>query len=403
MTLRSIPWHLPPGTVRLAGGLACLGVAALAVLEAPSWWLFVLALGATEGGHILALAALGFAAPLGRPSRGGRVGVFGLAAALLALSPMIRAARYAASVPARLEAAFGPATPGMARQAPLTAADLVRGAPASGFRQSTVIYRIVDGVELPLELYRPADDRPPAPCVVVFHAGAWQSGSRLDCQALSRYLAVRGYVVASVDYRLLPTYRFPAPQEDAAAALAYLQAHAGELGIDPQRFVLVGRSAGGHIALLHAYTAHDPTIRGVIALYPPVDMYLGHTYPCRPQILDCHALGEQYLGGKPYQVPATYAAATVTNHIGPDTPPTLLIHGSRDEVVDAIHSRILAAQLARAGRPHLLLELPWATHGMDYIFNGPGGQISTYAIEWFLASVVGESDSVRSASTACCS
>ena len=75
--------------------------------------------------------------------------------------------------------------------------------------------------------------------------------------------------------------------------------------------------------------------------------------------------------------------------VNADVVPTLLIHGTRDELVFARETRRLQERLADAKGPHLYIEMPWATHGMDVNLAGPGGQISTYTIERFLAAVTG--------------
>jgi acetyl esterase/lipase len=69
------------------------------------------------------------------------------------------------------------------------------------------------------------------------------------------------------------------------------------------------------------------------------------------------------------------------------SPPTLLLHGTLDTLVWPRHAERLAARLAAAGVPHVYVALPWATHAFDYNLNGPGGQITTYALERFLAFV----------------
>jgi acetyl esterase/lipase len=76
--------------------------------------------------------------------------------------------------------------------------------------------------------------------------------------------------------------------------------------------------------------------------------------------------------------------------IGPGTPPTLLVHGRKDEIVWVEQSRRLDARLAEASRPRFLLELPWATHGCDFTLAGPCGQLTTYAVERFLAAVTAQ-------------
>jgi acetyl esterase/lipase len=240
---------------------------------------------------------------------------------------------------------------------------------------------------LDLDLYQPAETQAAAPCLVVIHGGSWKNGDSSQLPGLNSYLAARGYVVAAINYRLAPAHHFPAARDDVLAAIAYLKANAVSLGIDPRQLVLLGRSAGAQLALLVAYTAHDPAIRAAISFYGPIDLVYGHEHPARKTVHDSVEVIESYLGGNPTALPEVYAAASPLGQIGPDCPPTLLIHGDRDTLVAPIQSAMLAARLAAAGRRHMLLRLPWAEHGCDANFSGPSGQLSTYAIERFLAAV----------------
>src|SRR5262249_38420010 len=150
-----------------------------------------------------------------------------------------------------------------------------------------------------------------------------------------------GYAVADVDYRLAPAARFPAPVEDVRAAVSYLKAHARELGIDPGRLTLLGRSAGGQIALSLAYDRPDPSIRGVIAFYSPNDLVFAYVKRSNPWVLNSRGLLESYLGGSPGQEPRSYERASPLGYAGPASLPTLLIHGVRDELVWKDHSERL--------------------------------------------------------------
>jgi dipeptidyl aminopeptidase/acylaminoacyl peptidase len=94
-----------------------------------------------------------------------------------------------------------------------------------------------------------------------------------------------------------------------------------------------------------------------------------------------------YLGGSLDEARDTYRAASPITWAA-DAVPTLLIHGGRDELVSIEHSRRLSAALAAADRSHTFIALPWATHGCDFIFRGPCGQISRMAVERFLRSVL---------------
>jgi acetyl esterase/lipase len=371
----------------LWGGLA-FALALLAVFQAPTYLLWQLAIVATEWGHALALAALAALFPGWRRSRAGVLGgALGLGAALLALTPLARALGPARALPARLEVAFGVPPSPLGRPAPLVAAELVSGIPLPRLAPRSLVYGDAGGSPLRLDFY-PAQGAAPAPVVVVIHGGSWQSGDSAQLAPLNRYLAARGYAVAALNYRLAPRWPFPAARDDVIAAIAFLKGRAAELGLDPGRLALLGRSAGGQLALLTAYAAGDPAIRGVVSLYAPADMVYGYENPSNPLVIDSRGVLEAYLGGAPATAAATYAAASPIGFVGPSTPPTLLIHGARDELVTFAQSERLAARLAAAGRPHLLLGLPWATHGADFNLSGPFGQLSTYAIEHFLASVM---------------
>ena len=139
--------------------------------------------------------------------------------------------------------------------------------------------------------------------------------------------------------------------------------------------------------MLAGYTPVDPAIRGVIAFYAPPDLRFSYTFPANPAVLDSRGLLEAYLGSDPDHMPNTYLAASPFYFVGSATPPTLLIHGVRDEMVAFAQSERLTARLASNGRRQFLLAMPWATHACDINFSGPCGQLSTYAIERFLAAV----------------
>jgi acetyl esterase/lipase len=264
---------------------------------------------------------------------------------------------------------------------------VVLGVRSPRVRRSRMSYAARAEGALELDLYQPAAQGSAAPCIIVVHGGSWAGGDSTQLAGLNGYLAARGYVVAALTYRLAPEHPFPAARDDVLAAIAYLQERAPELGIDPRRLVILGRSAGAQLALLVAYTAGNPAIRGAIGFYGPADLAYGHAHPARKSVIDSVGVIERYLGGSPSAVLGTYRAAAPISHVQPGGPPTLLIHGRRDTLVAPIQSQMLAARLAEAGCRHMLLELPWAEHACDANLSGPSGQLSTYAIERFLAAV----------------
>jgi acetyl esterase/lipase len=378
--------------MRLIYGVSLFLPSLLTVIAAPTFVLWQVAVLVTEFGYLLALAAFGTLWPGWRLSRQGRVGaVLGVGALLLLFTPLLRALPVAQALPGQLVRAFGAATPrsavtAPARLAPLVTADLLRGLRWPTTTPRSRVYAERAGLELRLDLYQPPSTGL-APGVIVIHGGSWQGGDRTQLAALNSYLAARGYVVAAINYRLAPQHPWPAARDDVRAAIDYLKTNAPEIGLDPTRLVLLGRSAGGQLALVTAYASDDPAIRGVISFYAPTDLLYGYANPSNPLVIDSRGTLEAYLAGTPETASDAYAAASASVLVNATTPPTLLFHGDRDELVRVRHAEILAERLAAAGRPHLFVRLPWATHGFDFNFVGPGGQISTYAIEHFLAAV----------------
>lgn len=395
----------PGALVRLVAGMLLVAVGLLVVFEAPTHLLWMVELGVTEWGYWLVPVALLCACwpcrdrwPAGASRRWRWAGPLGrllaFIGALLFLSPLVWAWGVAERLDRGLVAAFpvdqdssAEAVPLFAWRSPVPLVHLFPGMTERSIERRTLVYATPGGEPLELDLYRAAHHSPPAPLVLVVHGGSWQGGDRRQLSDLNRHLASQGYVVAAVSYRFAPRWPFPAARDDVRAALAYLKVHAGELRLDPHRVVLLGRSAGGQLALLVAYTAGDPAIRGAISFYAPADLRYSYEHPGNPLVLDSRAVLTAYLGGGPAQRPETYDEASPLNFVGAETPPTLLIHGERDELVRPIQSERLAGRLRQTGRPVFFLRLPWATHGCDVNFGGPCGQLSAYAVERFLAAV----------------
>ncbi|MCH8955561.1 alpha/beta hydrolase [candidate division KSB1 bacterium] len=375
--------------VRLAYALLVFALSLLAIFEAPTRLLWMAAILVTEYGHFLVILPLAVLLPGWRHSWPGRFSVvLALIASLLTLTPIFRALQVKNRLPEQFELAFDSKNDNssvveIGRQNPLDFSDLWFGIEFSTIESSTHVYGRTDGKELTLDLYR-ATSGNPAPGVIVIHGGAWRSGDSKELPDLNSYLAGRGYVVAAVTYRLAPQSRYPAPISDIQAAISFLREHASEFGLDPSRLVLLGRSAGAHLALQTAYTSDEPAIRGVVSLYGPADLYYGYTHPARPLVIDTKKVIAEFLGGNPTELPEIYRTASPIHYVGANTPPTLLIHGGRDELVSPEQSRRLASRLRASEVPNLYLQLPWATHACDFNLSGPSGQLILYAIEHFL-------------------
>ncbi len=262
-----------------------------------------------------------------------------------------------------------------------------------------ILFTTANSQPLKLDMYRSEPEQHPAqprPIVIVIHGGSWSGGTKSDFAQYDRWLAAGGRVVFDVEYRLADANnRFPAAIEDVKCAIGWAKRNAATYGADPARIALLGRSAGGQLALLAAYTpnalalpptclAPDTTVKAVISLYGPTDLVWGYSHPARPDVINGPQTLENYMGGSPTTAAAAYALAAPIEHISATTPPTLLFHGGHDQLVGHQHAEHLVTKLKGAGVPFGYTYLPWANHGFDFNFNGWGSQIAQAQMDAFL-------------------
>jgi len=257
-----------------------------------------------------------------------------------------------------------------------------------------VVYRDTPSRPLKLDVYEPLvepaiGDRYPA--IVVVHGGSWNRGDKQDFFAMHRrYLAGQGYVVFAIQYRLSSEAKWPAQLEDVQDAIRWVKTHAGEYQVDPERVALLGRSSGGHLALLAAYRPDlsteggvDTRVKSIVAMYPPTDLRL---WPSMPNT----ALTD-FLGGMTHEIPHVYADASPIEFVGDNLPPTMILQGYMDNLVYPAHAEALGNRLASTNTPSVLLRVPWGRHGFDAMMSGLGAQLSQYHMDRFLAwSLYGE-------------
>ncbi len=248
-----------------------------------------------------------------------------------------------------------------------------------------IVYRVSGGRRTRLDLYEPRDPAPPGgrPVIVAIHGGGWRGGNKTVMQELANRFALRGYVVAAVDYRLSRSGQpsWPENLADVRESVRWLRRHAKDYGIDPMRVVALGASAGGHLAMLLG-TRDQPSRVGNSSAYSSktgansddndisgrvqavVDMY----GPSDLELLFRHSpLGsipvELMLGGTPEEVASRYRAASPVDHVSSDDSPVLLIHGRRDALVPLEQSELFVKQLEAKGVAHRLLVIDSAKHG----------------------------------------
>ena len=299
-----------------------------------------------------------------------------------------------------------------------------------------VVFATVPGTgrSLLCDLWQPPAEVPASGLAVVYlHGSAWYILDKdVGTRPLFRHLAAQGHVVVDVAYRLFPETDLPGMVADAKRAVAWLKNHAADLQIQPDRIVLAGGSAGGHLALLAAYTPDDPTltpaelagsdpgVRGVVSLYGQADLaavydHTSQQKTCRPEdpqpdweappppwmarLFGSNAprLGLQRMvaagrldwlvGGTPSQVPDRYAQLSPVHHVHPGCPPTLLVHGRHDEMAPIAAMQQLHRRLEQAGVPVTAVYLPHTDHAFDLLATvwSPQARTAIHVLERFLA------------------
>lgn len=263
-------------------------------------------------------------------------------------------------------------------------------------------YSVLPGFRpLRLDLYEPPGALGSHPLVVFIHGGGWMSGHTRhsgafeDWPAVLASLAAKGYVVASLEYRLSGEAPFPAAIQDIKAAIRWLRARAPQYGIDRQRAVVWGGSAGGQLAALAATScgaaalrpaapppapggravvrpedSESDCVQGLITWYGIFDFatLAAQSGPGGPQRLgSAETAPSRYLGcALSSCAPAIIAAASAASYVNPTDPPALLIHGIADHTVPVQQSRDFYALLRSKGVPAELVEIP----GVDHSFIG---------------------------------
>ncbi|MFV8782156.1 alpha/beta hydrolase fold domain-containing protein [Microbulbifer sp. SA54] len=133
--------------------------------------------------------------------------------------------------------------------------EIARVAPAAGVAvERGLVYRQLGKRPLHLDLFRPAPGTEVHGAVLLVHGGGWRSGNRTLQEPMATFLANRGFVAATLEYRLSPEARYPAAVVDIKAALRWLRQRAGDYGFDPGNLAILGASAGGQLANLVGVT-----------------------------------------------------------------------------------------------------------------------------------------------------
>ena len=232
-------------------------------------------------------------------------------------------------------------------------------------------YSAPGGESLKLNLARPKSGEGPFPAVICIHGGGFRAGSREGYDQLAVRLAERGFVAATISYRLAPKHPFPAAVHDTKAAVRWLRANAARLGVDPSRIGVTGGSAGGHLAQFLGVTARVPRFEGegghaaessavacVVNVYGPSDFTKSYG-----KSVDAHEVLPLWFGGNLDTHRSLHIQGSPLSWVTPDAAPTLCIHGTEDAYVAHEQAEWLIDKLKSATVEAELLSLPGAGHG----------------------------------------
>jgi|JI6StandDraft_1071083.scaffolds.fasta_scaffold00620_12 acetyl esterase/lipase len=252
----------------------------------------------------------------------------------------------------------------------------------AGIKMEKDIAYIADGDEAQkLDLYLPEKPAEKAlPLIVHIHGGGWRGGNKFPCPVMA--MALKGYAVASVEYRFSQKAVFPAQIQDCQAAIRWLRAHSEKYNFDPERLGVVGGSAGGHLSALvgtaggkkafasiGSHAEQSDRVQAVCDIFGPADFTTVVQQAAEDKnvknIFAFNTPSDPYSGliGTKLDDKPRAGAVSPVHYVSADSPPFLILHGTHDALVPYAQSVQLEAALKAKGVPVWLQTLPGSGHG----------------------------------------
>ncbi len=259
--------------------------------------------------------------------------------------------------------------------------------------RTDVVYFTADNYDLKLDLYLPRDLEKPNPTLIYFHGGGWVTGKKDGAFLFALPFLARGWTVVNVGYRLARVSPAPAAVEDCRCALHWVVHHARDYKIDTGRIVLMGHSAGGHLALITGMLPasagldrqcdwqhgtpqgqegeQEVQVAAIVNWFGITDVAELLDGP------DAKSYAISWLGS---QADRQEVAAHVSplNFVRPGLPAILTIHGDQDTVVPYSQAERLHEALDKVGASHRLVTIPGGQHGNF----GPEKNQRVYGVIW---------------------
>jgi acetyl esterase/lipase len=226
------------------------------------------------------------------------------------------------------------------------------------------------GLPLLLDIAYPAKGEAPRACIVVIHGGGWRGGNFKQHVPQILQFAERGFVAATIQYRLVPQGRFPAQVEDVKCAVRFLRANSDKYRIDPERIGAVGFSAGAHLSMLlgtmdskdglegeGGHGDQSSKVQAVVGFFGPTDLSQGDF----PE--EVHDILEGFLGTTREKGPDLFKAASPVTYVDSGDAPLLIYHGTKDRLVPWNQAVLMTDALTKAGVTGRVELLVGADHG----------------------------------------
>jgi acetyl esterase/lipase len=246
--------------------------------------------------------------------------------------------------------------------------------------QEEIVYKSLGQRKLHLDVFYPQNKSEKSPAVLLIHGGGWRTGDRSLMVPMAQQLAKRGYVAATVEYRLSLEAPYPAAVHDLKAAVRWLRANAGDYAIDTGRIAAFGTSAGGQLAALLGttngmqklegegpYSNYSSAVQAII----DVDGVLAFKHPESEE----GTMAGQWLGGSYEEVPEIWEEASALTHTDETTPPVLFIsssyprfHAGKNDMIKILEvNNIYSEAHAIPDTPHSFwLMHPWFEPTLEY-------------------------------------
>ena len=263
-----------------------------------------------------------------------------------------------------------------------------------------MVFATIDGQELKLDIAYPKDNKGKLPAIVYIHGGGWEGGGKPTDQTV--LFAGYGFVGIAIEYRVSSTAKFPAAVHDCKTAIRWIRANAKKYGIDPDRIGVIGESAGGHLSALMGasggdaylegdgpYREYKSSVQAVVDLFGPTDLTAAED--AITPTMDYNSESSpvtKFLGKPPKDALDLAKKASPVAYVDAKTPPTLIIHGEMDNIVNMHQAELLYNALIKAGVKTNLIRVKNAGHGLGPASQGAevrpsAKEIEAMEVQWF--------------------